>query len=557
MWNSEDTKQVKSDFFKGVSLFSKATESIYGAFMKEIKKNNIDLCKLEVPKIIVIGCESSGKSSLLENIVKCQLFPKSATFGTKQPIHLILKPVTNKSEISYRLTYRGKLISTDRKKICNEIGKIMDDTTDEIIEDEILIEIFEVDMINFEFYDLPGIRAYPPNLETKTKQLVMKYLSQTNIIPICVVPVTTPRITSYVPLALIKSCSKEKNTLICLTMCDRLQSENVEDLLIGRISGKTDEYNIGDFAGVTAVINRSHRNSVSLSKNDDIEKKWFTENIYKNIPGNFIEKKKIFDNTTIANLITNLDIIYKDFMKKNWIPTTIGKIKADIDNNITQLNEIGFDPNDANKKENYKNFVKNEFLEELFAIFLGFNVNTKIQNNVDKTDNYLTSMLIHIDKESILELVLREEKIFEHHKSDSKSKQKILAHHETDSKSKKKIFEHCRFVKFHDELCKYINDVYTCRQAIFYKTYCDHIAYDKLSLSYEDYSKKLQTLCTNIKREICINIYESLSKEFESFDTFINLDEGEDPKNLRIMLTSKIKDLNLSLENVTCLQNIN
>ena len=33
---------------------------------------------LVLPKVIVIGAESSGKSSLLERITKCQLFPSNS-----------------------------------------------------------------------------------------------------------------------------------------------------------------------------------------------------------------------------------------------------------------------------------------------------------------------------------------------------------------------------------------------------------------------------------------------------------------------------------------------
>jgi hypothetical protein len=55
-------------------------------------------------------------------------------------------------------------------------------------------------------------------------------------------------------------------------MTDRLQPENIEELLINRIINKTDELNGIKFANCLAVVNRSHSDKHSLGDSDKTEK---------------------------------------------------------------------------------------------------------------------------------------------------------------------------------------------------------------------------------------------------------------------------------------------
>ncbi len=54
------------------------------------------LFKIYQSKVIVIGAESAGKSSLLENIIKYLIFPRNSNICMKQPIHFKLNTNTNK-----------------------------------------------------------------------------------------------------------------------------------------------------------------------------------------------------------------------------------------------------------------------------------------------------------------------------------------------------------------------------------------------------------------------------------------------------------------------------
>ena len=89
-------KSVETTFWNGNSITKTTFNSLFGNFLNIIEtlfhtQSNIITDNLDIPKIIVIGAESSGKSCLLENIIKCPIFPRNQSICTKQPIHVKLK----------------------------------------------------------------------------------------------------------------------------------------------------------------------------------------------------------------------------------------------------------------------------------------------------------------------------------------------------------------------------------------------------------------------------------------------------------------------------------
>jgi len=188
--------------------------------------------------------------------------------------------------------------------------QISPDTIDEA---EILVEITEPGLPCFEFIVLPGLRSYPPELCEITTQLCKKYLQDKNSIILCVIPAITTRLTACQSIALIQEMQMGKNTIMALTMSDRLLEYNVEDLLLKRITNKSDELEGLDFAGYFAVANRQHTNTISLQDHDVLEEKFFNDNIISNISD--CMPTEIFDaiknNVTIKNLMSKINQISK------------------------------------------------------------------------------------------------------------------------------------------------------------------------------------------------------------------------------------------------------
>jgi GTPase SAR1 family protein len=310
-----------SEFYEGDNIMSHLTNSLFGK-IKNIFNRDINTGTYQLPKVIVIGTESSGKSSLLERITKCQLFPSDSKLCTKCPIKVKLE----NGKPSYSIQLPGDTIQQleNKKDIYPIVQNYMNSLSNDIIyKDEIIINITDIDVPDFEFYDLPGIRTYPQNVADLSVNICKKYLSDKNSIVLCVVPCTTTRLTSCQSIALIKEAKMEHKTILALTMTDRLQAENIGELLINRIIDKTDELNGIKFANCLAVVNRSHYDNYSLEESDQKEKEWFDKNIYE-----CIFREQIIMNTSISNLLKSMDNLYNHFIKTDWIPRMINEMRT-------------------------------------------------------------------------------------------------------------------------------------------------------------------------------------------------------------------------------------
>ena len=401
MWSSnKSTNQVKSTFFSGASIVEKLNNSFFGYFTKiikeyDIKTSNVNslMSELQLPKVIVIGAESSGKSSLLENITKCPIFPRNVNICTRLPIHFKLNTNPNKN-IKCQITYQNIITEIDKDLIQDFIKDIMSKLLQTISFDEIVIELNDDNLPTFEFYDLPGIVSFPADISELTHKLCEKYICQKDVIILCVIPATITRITSYQPISLIKKYKKEQNTIICLTMSDRVQEENIEDLIIKRITKTTDEYNADKFAGTCAIMNRTHKDNIQLLDHDKNEFWWFKSNILDNIPEDYPENLKVLikNNITVGQLISNLDIIYNNYINTVWMPYTINKLNKNIDKINLEIKSLGIEAELINKQDLhnfYKDFT-NIFLKE--KIKACYKVQYSMKNNIcfysDEKDNY-------------------------------------------------------------------------------------------------------------------------------------------------------------------------
>jgi hypothetical protein len=96
------------------------SNSIFGFVDKKMKElgsilsGSVDITTEEYkfPEIVIVGDEKNGKSSLLENITKCKIFPKDRGYCTKRPIRFILR---NGEKTSFSISF-----SKDRKVVCCE-----------------------------------------------------------------------------------------------------------------------------------------------------------------------------------------------------------------------------------------------------------------------------------------------------------------------------------------------------------------------------------------------------------------------------------------------------
>ncbi|KAK2745253.1 dynamin-like GTPase mgm1 [Myotisia sp. PD_48] len=144
---------------------------------------------LTLPSIVVIGSQSSGKSSVLEAIVGHEFLPKGFNMVTRRPIELTLVN-TPGSQAEY-----GEFPALGLGKITDfsQIQRTLTDLnlavpeTDCIVDDPIQLSIYSPHVPDLSLIDLPGYiqvagKGQPRELKQKISDLCDKYIQSPNII---------------------------------------------------------------------------------------------------------------------------------------------------------------------------------------------------------------------------------------------------------------------------------------------------------------------------------------------------------------------------------------
>jgi hypothetical protein len=317
-------------FYNDNNFFEKMKNSKYTKFINKLKTLNIPIDEYKLPIIVNIGNESSGKSSLIRNILKCDIFPIDKNLCTKCPIKIEL---FNSDIEEYIITFKDNTIKlTDKEKTKLHVSAIMN-KIDYIIDHELYIKISNQYVINSTFYDLPGIIEYPADMRDKSKNIINKYINQPNTLIICVIPANTTRLTANQALGMVNDANKTKDCLIALTMVDLLHNDDIE-LFVDRILMKNNEIKKLNIKKVIGVI--SHKNK------DINENVWFENNLLNNIDDNSL-KEEINKNITLENLLITVDEMFNDFINTNWKNDAINKTNNQIIKLENELNELGKD----------------------------------------------------------------------------------------------------------------------------------------------------------------------------------------------------------------------
>lgn len=151
---------------------------------------------IDLPRIVVVGSQSSGKSSVLESIVGRDFLPRGTNIVTRRPIHiqLINSPHTQREwaefehkagEKFYDFTKVKEEIDLETDRICGRNKNIS--------AIPIMIKIYSDKVVDLTLVDLPGITKVatgdqPLDIENQIHQLCMKYIEPRTAIIMAVCP---------------------------------------------------------------------------------------------------------------------------------------------------------------------------------------------------------------------------------------------------------------------------------------------------------------------------------------------------------------------------------
>ncbi|QIX02281.1 hypothetical protein AMS68_007798 [Peltaster fructicola] len=257
---------------------------------------------IDLPQIVVVGSQSSGKSSVLENIVGRDFLPRGTGIVTRRPLvlQLINRQPLPKTQANGVADTEVQLETTDKESNLEEWGEFLhipgqkfydfNKIRDEIVKETesktgknagispapINLRIFSPNVLTLTLVDLPGLTKVPVgdqprDIEKQIKDMVLKQIGKPNAIILAVTAANTDLANSD-GLKLAREVDPEgQRTIGVLTKVDLMdEGTDVVDILAGRI--------IPLRLGYVPVVNRGQRdidNKKAISYALEHEKNFF------------------------------------------------------------------------------------------------------------------------------------------------------------------------------------------------------------------------------------------------------------------------------------------
>ncbi|TYZ60815.1 hypothetical protein PybrP1_012595 [[Pythium] brassicae (nom. inval.)] len=234
---------------------------------------------INLPQIVVIGSQSSGKSSVLENIVGKDFLPRGTGIVTRRPLVLQLYNIgpsgggaseplaaapTAANGTGEAADEWGEFLHlpgqkfTDFNEIRREIEKETDRLTGKnkgISNKSINLKIFSPYVLNLTLVDLPGVTKVPVgdqpvNIEEQIRDMCIEFISNPNSIILAVTPANSDLANSDALKLAREIDPAGQRTIGVLTKLDLMdEGTDAMDMLQGRV--------IPLKRGFVGVINRS------------------------------------------------------------------------------------------------------------------------------------------------------------------------------------------------------------------------------------------------------------------------------------------------------------
>ncbi|KAI9927325.1 hypothetical protein ASPWEDRAFT_46790 [Aspergillus wentii DTO 134E9] len=249
--------------------------------LQDLVFNTIGNDSLDLPQIVVVGSQSSGKSSVLENIVGRDFLPRGSGIVTRRPLILQLINIPSErhdrpesDEIHVPHTAASVAGQHEWAEFHHLPGRKFDDfaLVKQEIEAEtariagsnkginrqpINLKIFSPHVLNLTMVDLPGLTKVPigdqpSDIEKQTRMLILEYIAKPNSIILAVSPANVDLVNSEALKLARQVDPMGRRTIGVLTKLDLMDhGTNAMDILSGRV------YPLK--LGFIGVVNRSQQ----------------------------------------------------------------------------------------------------------------------------------------------------------------------------------------------------------------------------------------------------------------------------------------------------------
>ncbi|KAK3378003.1 Dynamin central region-domain-containing protein [Podospora didyma] len=309
---------------------------------------------IDLPQIVVVGSQSSGKSSVLENIVGRDFLPRGSGIVTRRP--LVLQLINRTAQSTSNGLDKELADSTDKAANMDEWGeflhipgqkffdfnKIRDEISREteakvgrnagISPAPINLRIYSPNVLNLTLVDLPGLTRVPVgdqprDIERQIRDMIVKYIQKSNAIILAVTAANVDLANSD-GLKLAREVDPEgQRTIGVLTKVDLMDDgTDVVDILAGRI--------IPLRLGYVPVVNRGQR---------DIDNKKAIHQALES-EKNFFENHKAYRNKSsycgTPYLARKLNLILMMHIKQT-LPDIKARISSSLQKYTQELESLG------------------------------------------------------------------------------------------------------------------------------------------------------------------------------------------------------------------------
>ncbi|KAI9681171.1 MAG: Dynamin- GTPase protein [Caeruleum heppii] len=249
--------------------------------LQDLVFNTIGNDSLDLPQIVVVGSQSSGKSSVLENIVGRDFLPRGSGIVTRRPLILQLINVPSErddkpGEDEVHVPHTAASVAGQgewaefhhmpgrkfhdfgevKREIENETARIAGNNKG-INRQPINLKIYSPHVLSLTLVDLPGLTKVPigdqpTDIEKQTRTLISEYIAKPNSIILAVSPANVDIVNSEALKLARHVDPMGRRTIGVLTKLDLMDhGTNALDILSGRV------YPLK--LGFIGVVNRSQQ----------------------------------------------------------------------------------------------------------------------------------------------------------------------------------------------------------------------------------------------------------------------------------------------------------
>lgn len=339
-----------------------------------LNSSYIDNHLIDLPKLVVVGTQSSGKSSLLNALIGMDILPVGKSMTTRTPLHLELIQSASESRLEFG-TYVNYQWSLDRKVTLNLPEISIEQTTDihreievqtsmkagnglNISNRPIYIKIYAPDLPNLCLIDLPGLtsvaitdRGQPKDIKEQIIQLVNEYIEPKNTIILGIIA-ARPDIEADMAMEIVKNADPNGDrTIGVLTKLDLMnEGTDISNYLENNLSADL-KLKYGYFG----IRNRSS-NKISIPEAIVQEGQYFAGHpTYRS--------EKYRDKLGIPNLSQSLSniLIYNI---KLCLPNVLSNINHQLDETNEELSQLGTSiPDDKEVRLTILNGFLNQYIK--------------------------------------------------------------------------------------------------------------------------------------------------------------------------------------------------